>query len=95
MALRFHFHLPLHPPGHLETKYIRLDARKCKACWQCVQSCPNHALGKAILFRHRHAHVDHAEDCKGCKKCIRVCDSNAISYKVQPPITNENVRLVT
>jgi 2-oxoglutarate ferredoxin oxidoreductase subunit delta len=80
MSIRFHMHLPLHSPGHLETKYIRLVPRKCQACWKCVETCPNHVLGKAVLFKHRHAHVDLAEACKGCKKCVRICTNEAICY---------------
>ena len=67
------------------TKYIKLDNRRCQACWKCLESFPNHVLGKAILFKHRHAHVDHAEAYKGCKKCVYSCPNNAISYMFIPP----------
>jgi ferredoxin len=77
-------HLPL--PRHLNTMYIELNTSKCQACWKCVESCPNHVLGKAILFHHRHAHVDQAKACKGCKKCVRNCPNNAIRYTYVPPI---------
>jgi NAD-dependent dihydropyrimidine dehydrogenase PreA subunit len=75
MKKRGHLH------RHLNTKYIELNTRRCQACWKCVEACPNHVLGKAILFRHRHAHVDDADACKGCKKCVRVCENGAIIYR--------------
>jgi len=71
-------------PGHLRTKFISIDSSRCQACWKCVETCPNHVLGKVILFKHRHAHVDHADACRGCKKCVRVCPNNAISYLYVP-----------
>ena len=76
-------HFPFH--GHTFTKFIKLDRSKCKACWKCVETCPNHVLGKAILFRHRHAHVDNAKACKGCKKCVDICPNDAILYTYIPP----------
>jgi ferredoxin len=83
--LRTQLHLPLPLPNHTMTKYIKLDNSRCQACWKCVESCSNDVLGKAILFKHRHAHVDYAEACKGCKKCIHSCPNNAISYTYVSP----------
>jgi len=71
-------HLPL--SSHLSTKFITIDTGKCQACWKCVEICPNQVLGKVMFFKHRHAHVDHAEACKGCKKCVRICPNTAIRY---------------
>jgi ferredoxin len=79
MTSQTRLHLSLR--GHLKTKYIKLDPSKCQACWKCVEACPNHVLGKAILYKHRHAHVDHADACKGCKKCVCICPNKAILYK--------------
>ncbi len=78
------FHLPL--PRHIRTRYIELNTRDCQACWKCVETCPNHVLGKAILLRHRHAHVDDAAACKGCKKCVRACPNEAIRYRDVVPV---------
>ena len=75
-------HIP--SPGHLSTKFIQIDTSRCQACWKCVRACPNHVLGKAILFKHRHAHVEHAEACKGCKKCVWSCPEAAIRYLYVP-----------
>ncbi len=74
MSMRLHLSLP----SHLRTEFIELNTSRCQACWKCVESCPRHVIGKAILFRHRHAHIDRAQACRGCKKCIRSCPQQAI-----------------
>ncbi len=63
---------------HTETLYIRLDTSRCKACWDCVQACPQGVLGKVDFRFHRHAHIDRAEDCKGCLLCLDACPHQAI-----------------
>ena len=74
MRLRF----PI--PRHDSTKYIRLSTTLCKACWMCVQACPNDVIGKVDLPIHKHAHIDQAEKCRGCQKCVRACPNGAILY---------------
>ena len=68
----------------MKTKFIRVDTRKCAACWKCVEICPDHVFGKVILFKHRHTHIDHADACKGCKKCVQSCPNGAIIYTYIP-----------
>jgi 2-oxoglutarate ferredoxin oxidoreductase subunit delta len=63
---------------HTETLYIRLDTSRCKACWDCVQTCPRGVLGKVDLRFHRHARIGRAENCKGCLLCLDVCSHHAI-----------------
>jgi 2-oxoglutarate ferredoxin oxidoreductase subunit delta len=75
---RTRLHFPFH--RHLVTPYIRLNTRRCTACWECTKACPRGVLGRAVLLRHRHAHVDHAGDCRGCGKCARACPNEAIDY---------------
>jgi NAD-dependent dihydropyrimidine dehydrogenase PreA subunit len=77
---------PTHHPrhNHFGTEFIKLDSHKCQACWKCVETCPNHVLGKVTFLKHRHARVDHAEACKGCQKCVRACPNAAISYLYTP-----------
>ena len=70
------FHLPF--PRHTETLYIRLDTGRCKACWACVQACPQVVIGKVDLRFHHHAHIDRAENCKGCLRCLNTCPHQAI-----------------
>jgi 2-oxoglutarate ferredoxin oxidoreductase subunit delta len=70
------FHLP--SSRHTETRYICLDTSRCKACWDCLQICPQHVLGKVDLPFHHHARIDRAEKCKGCLRCIKACSNQAI-----------------
>jgi Fe-S-cluster-containing hydrogenase component 2 len=63
---------------HTETRSVRLDTRRCKACWACVAACPQHVLGKINLPFHKHAHIDQAEKCKGCLRCVKACPNGAI-----------------
>ena len=74
--------MKLHFPTlrHDSTKYIRLNTSLCKACWMCVQACPNDVIGQVDLPIHKHAHIDHAEKCRGCQKCVRACPNGAIHY---------------
>jgi 2-oxoglutarate ferredoxin oxidoreductase subunit delta len=64
---------------YARTKYIQLDTRKCKACWKCLDSCPNNVIGRINLPFHKHARIINSINCKGCLKCLNVCESNALS----------------
>ncbi|MCM1501230.1 MAG: 4Fe-4S binding protein [Bacteroidales bacterium] len=60
------------------TGYIALDSRNCKACWECVDACPQKVIGKVKVFSHRHARIVDAESCIGCRKCVKACRYGAI-----------------
>jgi len=77
------FHNPF--ARHVKTKFVRLNTNLCKACWNCVEACPNNVIGKIDLPIHRHAHISHAEKCKGCKKCVGACSHEAIIYTCTSP----------
>lgn len=63
---------------HVATRYIRLNNRRCRACWKCIEVCRNKVIGKVEVFHHRHAHVDNSGSCKGCGACVRACPQGAI-----------------
>jgi uncharacterized Fe-S center protein len=67
-----------------ETHFILLDTSHCKACWECVDICPQHVLGKIDFHFHRHACIDRAENCKGCLRCLKACSNQAILTKEKP-----------
>jgi len=77
-------HSPI--PRHDKTNFILLQSNLCKACWTCIEVCPNGVIGKVdVLFGwHRHARIDFAEQCKGCKKCVITCPNQAIIYTYVP-----------
>jgi 2-oxoglutarate ferredoxin oxidoreductase subunit delta len=59
------------------TVYVQLDARKCKACWKCIDTCPNKVIGKIDFLGHRHVRIDQSDKCSGCLKCVKTCESGA------------------
>lgn len=65
--------------GQTRSKYIQLDTRKCKACWKCVEACPNNVIGTVNLPWHKHALIINSDNCSGCTKCIKACEFMAIS----------------
>jgi predicted Fe-Mo cluster-binding NifX family protein/ferredoxin len=55
------------------TLVAQVDASLCKACRQCVDTCPVGAITVDDA-----AHVDRSR-CNGCARCIAVCPRSAIS----------------
>ena len=72
--------MKIHPPfpRHVDTSYIHLNTSLCKACWACVNVCPQGVLGKVDINFHKHAHIDYAENCIGCLRCVKACPNQAI-----------------
>jgi uncharacterized Fe-S center protein len=62
---------------HAQTAYVQLDTRKCKACWKCINACPNRVISKIDFFGHRHARIGESEKCSGCLKYLKTCDFGA------------------
>ena len=69
-----------HGARHNTTRFIQLDTRLCKACWECIGSCEQQVIGKTDFLFHRHAVIKYADKCKGCKKCVQACKMNAIRF---------------
>ncbi len=61
------------------TAYIKLDTRKCMACWHCLTRCPVGVIGKIDLPWHRHAVVINPSACRGCLRCQEICINGAFS----------------
>ena len=62
---------------HTRTAYVQLDTRKCKACWKCINTCPNKVISKIDFLGHRHARISQSDKCSGCLKCVKTCESGA------------------
>jgi len=67
----------LRSSNRLKTTFIRLDTRKCEACWNCLDACPNQVIGKISFLGHRHAVIQKPDQCIGCLKCVKSCLYNA------------------
>jgi|WetSurMetagenome_2_1015567.scaffolds.fasta_scaffold450151_1 ferredoxin len=65
--------------GHIRTTFVRLDTSKCVACWNCLEECKNHIIGRINLPWHKHARFVNDKSCTGCVKCISVCEHGALS----------------
>ena len=64
-----------------KTEFIVLNTRKCAACFECVDACPKHVMGKVSFLWHKHAVVRNAAACIGCKKCIAACRYGALTER--------------
>jgi 2-oxoglutarate ferredoxin oxidoreductase subunit delta len=65
--------------GKKRTEYICCDSGKCKACWECLEACPNDVFGKINILIHKHVKIVNRDNCTGCLKCIKACGHRAIS----------------
>jgi len=65
-----------------QTPFLRLNTKKCIACWKCIAVCPNNVINKVNFPWHKHALIENGRKCTGCLKCVNICESNAL-YKFQ------------
>lgn len=57
----------------IATKYVAMNPRRCVACWECVEKCPKHAIGKVGFLWHKHVAFKDADACISCNKCVKTC----------------------
>jgi NAD-dependent dihydropyrimidine dehydrogenase PreA subunit len=69
-----------HIPGELrnQTEHIRLNTKLCKACWKCIEACPEGVIGRIRIPFHKHTVIENSFACTGCLKCIKACPEKAI-----------------
>ena len=60
-------------------RFINVNTANCKACWECLENCPNKVFDKIDFLGHRHIKIRNPENCTGCLKCVKVCASGAIT----------------
>ncbi len=70
--------------NHLESGFLRLDTRRCKACWKCLSACPRKVIGKVAILWHKHVRIANPDACLGCLKCVTVCESGALTGTARP-----------
>jgi NAD-dependent dihydropyrimidine dehydrogenase PreA subunit len=64
---------------HTNTAFVKLDTKKCEACWKCVEVCSNNVIGKINLPWHKHILIVNESACIGCMKCAKICKTVAIT----------------
>ena len=64
--------------GQSQNGNIRIDTKKCKACWKCIDICPDNVIGRINMPWHKHAKIINKDKCTGCLKCVKICDSDAV-----------------
>ena len=62
---------------HSRTPFVKLDTRKCKACWECINICSNHVINKIDMPWHKHALIVEPDSCTGCLNCVDICQYGA------------------
>ena len=67
-------------PGRrtMQTRFIGLDTRQCRACWKCIDACPQKVFGRINIIIHKHTLIVHGEKCTGCGKCVKCCEHGAL-----------------
>ncbi|NJK87323.1 MAG: FeS-binding protein [Bacteroidales bacterium] len=63
--------------NHQESAFVKLNTRKCKACWDCIAACKSNVLGKIDLPWHKHSIIANAKSCTGCFVCVKTCKYDA------------------
>lgn len=67
--------------------YIKIDKKRCKACYLCVEVCPKKIIKKgseANSLGHFPVEFDDAENvCLGCAMCAMRCPDMAITKVVK------------
>jgi 2-oxoglutarate ferredoxin oxidoreductase subunit delta len=62
-----------------ETAFIRFKSSECRACWNCIDACPEGVFVKMNILVHKHVLIKNGKDCIGCGKCVSICRSGALS----------------
>ncbi|MDR2084196.1 MAG: 4Fe-4S binding protein [Bacteroidales bacterium] len=63
----------------ISTPYIWINTRDCRACWKCVDNCPEHIIGKTGFLWHKHIVIQNEDNCTGCKKCMQICPNGVFN----------------
>ena len=62
----------------LKTEHIKIISRNCKACFKCVDACPNEVIGIVDVAYFQHSHINNPDNCSGCLECLKICPNSAI-----------------
>jgi len=73
------------------TGYVWANTNNCKACWDCINTCPRQVIGKVSFLWHKHIVYKNSASCNGCKKCIQTCQHGVFSENL-PDIFKDIVK---
>ncbi len=62
-------------PGS-QTPFVTFNVHRCKACWKCLEKCPE-VIAKVSFLWHKHVVIRRADECIGCLKCVKACPEGA------------------
>lgn len=69
--------------GSLGVSHIKIDEKKCKSCYLCVDVCPKKLIKKSSLVGQTGEVIvefkDENKECIGCAQCAMVCPDIAIT----------------
>lgn len=73
--------------GEFKMSYIKIDKKRCKACYLCIKECPKHLIVKSTEANSMgHFPVefkDPENKCIGCAICATRCPDIAITEVVK------------
>jgi len=73
-----------------ETAFIKFNSSKCKACWNCIDVCPENVFVKMNILVHKHVLIRKGKDCIGCGMCVSICKSGALSRIIKNEAGGKN-----
>lgn len=71
----------------IATKYVAMNPHRCVACWECVEKCPKHVIGKVGFLWHKHVAFENADACIGCNKCVKTCPHGVFFKSDEAPLS--------
>jgi NAD-dependent dihydropyrimidine dehydrogenase PreA subunit len=78
--------------SRFQSKYVQLKTKNCKACWKCIENCPQDVIGKIDFLGHRHIKMRNPAECTGCLRCVSACEFNVISQIKEPGSNNFQIK---
>lgn len=71
----------MRPGGPVEEHRVEIDGRRCIACWECVESCPQTRGTAYPVFEkgEKVPRVVNPGSCLACLTCVENCRALALT----------------
>lgn len=76
--------------GRLAQLRVRLDARTCTRCGECIRVCPEPQVLK--LDQAAQVGMVRSGECTNCLRCVPICPEDSLSLDLRPLIRSHNAR---